>query len=189
MLFKSSSCLRLTKQICLIRNSVIFSCEYCVLHCLDCFVMISDPDSKSKPKCDKCTHHDHSCVDVLWKFLDQTHLSLQKEISKTNNDLAALFTKVMHLQRTLDQVNNCASEKIDCLAAELDSDNDETENEASSDLSQFVNFLSSSFWDSIAFSSQNIKAFLCSSWGFALIPKLIQRYHILFTWQDSELSH
>ena len=70
MLPKSSSCLKLIKQICLIRDSVIFSCEYCVLHYLDCFVMISDPDFKSKPKCDKCTCYDHLCVSVLWKSLD-----------------------------------------------------------------------------------------------------------------------
>ena len=135
MLSKSSSCLRLVKQIHLTRDSAIFSCEYCALHCLDCFIMTSDPDPKSKPKCNKCTHHNHLCVSVLWESLNQTHLSLQKEISKINNNLAALFTKVMCLQRTLDQANNCASEKIDCLAAELDSDNDGTENEASSDLS------------------------------------------------------
>ena len=189
MLSKSSSHLRLTKQICLTRDSAVFPCEYCTLYCLDCFIMTPDPDPKSKPKCNKCTHCGHLCVSVSWESLNQTHLSLQKEISKVNNDLAALSTKVVHLQRTLDQVNNCASEKVDCLAAELDSDNDETENEAPSDLSQFVNFLSPSFWNSIAFPSQNIKASLHSSWGFALVPKLIQRYCILFTWQDSELSH
>ena len=135
MLPKSSSHLRLIKQICLTRDSAVFSCEYCALYCLDCFIMTPDPDPKSKPKCNKCTCHDHLCVSVLWESLDQTHLSLQKEIFKTNNNLAALSAKVMHLQRTLDQADNCASEKIDCLAAELGSDNDETENEASSDLS------------------------------------------------------
>ena len=64
MLSKSSSCLRLIKQICLIRDSAVFSCEYCALHCLNCFIMISDLDSKSKSKYNKCTHCDHLCVSV-----------------------------------------------------------------------------------------------------------------------------
>ena len=136
----------------------MFLCEYCALHCLNYFVMVSDSDSKSKLKCNKCTHHDYSCVDVLWESLDQTHLSLQKKISKINNKLAVLSVKVVCLQKILDQVNDCAFKKVNCLTAELGSDNDGTENEVSSDLSQFVNFLSPSFWNSIAFPSQNVKA-------------------------------
>jgi len=57
-----------------------------------------------------------------------------------------LTVKVVHLQKTLDQVNCCASQKADCLAVELDSDNDETEDENDPQtLSHFVNSMSSSF--------------------------------------------
>ena len=189
MLPKSSSRLRLAKQIRLTGDPAVFPCEYCALRCLDCFIMAPGPDPKSKPKCDKCTRCGRPCVGVSWESLDRTRLSLRKEISKANNDLAALSAKVVRLQRTLDQADNCASEKVDCLAAELGSDNDGTEDEAPPDLSQFVDSLSPSFWDSIASPPQNVKASSRSSWGFALVPKLIQRYCILSTWQDSGLSH
>jgi len=57
-----------------------------------------------------------------------------------------LTVKVVHLQKTLDQVNCCASQKADCLAVELDSDNDETEDENDPQtLSHFVNSMSSFF--------------------------------------------
>jgi len=57
-----------------------------------------------------------------------------------------LAFKVIHLQKTLDQANHCASQKADCFAAELDSDNDKTEDENDPQtLSHFVDSMSSSF--------------------------------------------
>jgi len=71
---------------------------------------------------------------------------LQKEISKANNELMTLFMKVIHLQKTLNQTNYCAAEKTDCLAVELSSDNDETENENNSfNIQQLINFMLSFF--------------------------------------------
>jgi len=64
---------------------------------------------------------------------------LQKEINKANNELITLFTKVIHLQKTLNQMNCCATKKIDCLAVELDNDNDEMKNKNNSfNIQQFV---------------------------------------------------
>jgi len=44
-------------------------------------------------------------------------------------ELAELSLKVVRLQKTLNQVNHCASVKVNCLVAELGSDNDGTEDE------------------------------------------------------------
>jgi len=67
---------------------------------------------------------------------------LQKKISKTNTELTTLFTKVIHLQKTLNQTNHHATEKTYCLAVELDNDNDETKNENDFfDMQQFVDFI------------------------------------------------
>jgi len=92
-----------------------------------------------------------------------------KEISKANDvlaakhtELAALSLKIVCLQKTLNQVNCCALQKADCLAAELDSNNDEIRNEIDSML-QLVNSMLSSFWDLLLVSPQNIKAFSYSS--------------------------
>jgi len=63
-----------------------------------------------------------------------------------NAELSTLAVKVVCLQKTLDQANCCALQKANCLAAELDSDNDETEDENDSQtLSHFVNSMSSFF--------------------------------------------
>jgi hypothetical protein len=57
-----------------------------------------------------------------------------------------LFTKVIHLQKTLNLINHHVSAKINCLAAELDNDNDEIKNENNSlNMSQLINSMSSFF--------------------------------------------
>ena len=63
-----------------------------------------------------------------------------------NAELDALAVKIIRLQKTLDQANRRASQKADCLAAELDSDNDGTEDENDPQiLSHFVDSMSSFF--------------------------------------------
>jgi len=168
-----------TKEIQLLRSLFSFSCEYCYSLRLSCFIM------KSHLKCNKCTQHDHSCVAVSWESLDRTHLQLWKEISTANAELSVLTFKIVRLQKTLDQANRCALQKADCLAVELDSDNDETEDENNPQtLSHFVNSMSSSFWDSISL-SQSVKALSHSSWGFVVVLMCFQRYCILFIWWGS----
>jgi len=50
--------------------------------------------------------------------------------------------KVIHLQKTLNQMNHCATKKTDCFAVELDNNNDETENENNSlNIQQLVDFM------------------------------------------------
>jgi len=75
-----------------------------------------------------------------------------------------LFTKVIHLQKTLNQTNCYTTEKIDCFVVELDNDNDEMKNKNNFfNIQQLVNFMSSFFWNLILFFSQNVKVFLHSS--------------------------
>ncbi len=183
MSVKKFNHLRNTKEIQLSGSLFSFLCEYCHFLSLSCFIM------KSCSKCNKCTQHGRSCVAILWKSLNRTHLQLWKEISTVNAELGALAFKIVCLQKTLDQADRCASQKADCLAVELDSDNDGTENENDPQtLSHFVNSMSSSFWNSI-FLSQSVEAPSHSSWGFVVVFMCFQRYCILFIWRDSGLSH
>jgi len=56
----------------------------------------------------------------------------KNNINKTNSELTTLFTKMMHFQKMLNQTNYCAIKKIDYLAIEFNSNNNETENETES---------------------------------------------------------
>ena len=164
------------KEIQLSDTLILFFCEYC--HCLsiNCFVM------KSWFKCDKCTQCDHFCVTVSWESLNKTHIQLQKNISHTNTELGVLAAKIVWLQKTLDQVNHCTSEKTNCLVTELDSDNDEMKNENNfSDIQQLVDSMSFSFWNSVLFSSQNVEVFLHSSWDSSWVLRYFQKCCTSFT--------
>ena len=130
--------LRNTKEIQLSGSLSSFPCEYCHSLRLSCFTM------ESRLKCDKCTRRGRPCVAVSWESLDRTRLQLQKEISTANTELGALAAKIVRLQKTLDQADRRASQKADCLAAELGSDNDGTEDENDPQtLLHFVNLMSS----------------------------------------------
>jgi hypothetical protein len=67
----------------------------------------------------------------------------KKKINKANNKLTTLFTKMMCFQNLLNQTNHHTTEKINCLVAELDSDNNEIKNEINSfNIQQFIDFMS-----------------------------------------------
>ena len=167
-----------------------FQCNHCFFNLISCIVM------KDHKRCAECTHHDKSCVDLSWESLDHVCAKIQSDIEemeqKQSHHLAemnCLTFKLTHLWKIFQQTQDHVKQKILCLAQKLTDDNDGTENEDSQMLSQFLNQMSNDLWQSVSFSSQTAAAFLCSSWGFILILKLTQRYCILFTWQDSELSH
>ncbi len=103
MLFKNFNHLRILKKIQLDDMFASFLCNFCVSYSMNCFVM------KSQSKCNKCTYHSHSCVDVSWESLNRTYLLLWKKISKANSELTAkhteltaLSSKVVCLQKTLN---------------------------------------------------------------------------------------
>ncbi len=68
----------------------------------------------------------------LESFLIELIFLCKKKKNKANNELITLFTKVIYLQKTLNQMNCHATEKINCFAVELNSNNDETENKNNS---------------------------------------------------------
>ena len=170
-----------------IHNSVIsFVCQHCFLNLISCVTMFLHPQYAA------CTQCNHKCVDLCWESLNCTCAKLSFKLITVEEEQTHLFTKILHLRKVLNQSQNHVKQKILCLAEELtdDVDNDEMKIKASTDMQQLVDLMFSFFWNSIVLSfSQTVKAYLCSSWGFLWVPKLILRYHILFTWQDSELSH
>ena len=142
------------------------------------------------------THHGCPCVGISLESLNCVHKKLEfnlkaviKEHAEHSAAVARLNAKLSHLLKEMKQSRIFSTLKAHCVASKLDDDNDETENETPSIVSQPNNAVLWSFLDFLLSSPQNIEASLHSSWGFAWVLKLILRYHILFTWQDSELPH
>ena len=158
--------------------------------CIHCFTyLLLSIKMENHLKCVKFVHCDHSCVDISWKSLNHTQNQLKSDLFVTEKSLTQALAKVTRLCKTLKCMKNKIFKKVLCLACELTDDNDGVfEDESSSDSFHF-NSLPSAFLKSIIFPSQTAATSSCSSWGLLLVSKLTLRYHILFTWQDSELSH
>ena len=164
-------------------DPVLSSCIHCFTYSLLCIKM------ENHLKCTECVHHDHSCVDDSWKSLNHIQNQLKSDLSAAEKSLTQALTKVTRLCKTLKCMKNKVFEKVLCLAYELTDNNDSVfDDEGSSDFFHF-NSLLPDFLKSIIFPPQTAAASSHSSWGLLLVLKLTLRYHILFTWQDSELFH
>ena len=164
-------------------NPVLLLYIHCFTYSLLCIKM------KNHLKCAECVHHDHSCVDISWESLNHTQNQLKSDLSAVKKSLTQALVKVTRLCKTLKCMKNKIFKKVLYLACELTDNNDDVfDDESSSDFFHFDS-LSPDFLKSIIFLPQTAAASLCSSWDLLLVFKLTLRYHILFTWQDSELFH
>jgi len=194
MLLKSSNCLALAKTI--LQFDIISStaCECCSLTFKVCIHM------KGCSKCAECTCCDCPCVLMFLESLNCVHKKLKSQLNKAKaehaaqlNILQCLNLKILCLCTTIRQNKLCAVQKAQCVAAKLDSDNDEIMNDETS--SEPVNFdfllqaMSFSFFNNLEPSSQTAEVFLHSWVSFLLVFTCFLRCHILFTWWDSGLFH
>ena len=193
-----NNCLCTAKKINALGHLSVVFCQFCFDHNNLCVVM---DDYK---KCAHCTCCGHPCVSVLWDSLDRARDKLKSDIQKVETNQSWILAeqtwilteqtcvaaKLDRLRKTLRQTKDRAKVKTLCLLQELSNDEEAVKNPSAETLSQIFNAMPMEYWQSNPSSpSQNIKASSHSSWGFVLVPKLTLRYHILSTWQGSELSH
>ena len=173
------------------------ACDYCSSVSSLCVVM------EGHPKCAECTHCGRPCVPVSLESLNQVHnrliaeleaaeaehLQISKEQSQITEKQSHVLIWITHLHRTLKQNKTCIISKVQCIATELDEDINGVSGDENDPNS--LNPFSSILWEDLTSTSppQTAAASSHSSWGLLLVPKLTLRYHILSTWQDSELSH
>jgi len=107
------------------------------------------------------------------EFLNRVHKKLKSQLNKAKaehtaqlNILQCLNSKILHLCTTIRQNKLCAVQKAQCVAAELNSDNNEiTDDETSSEPVNFDSLLqvmSSDFFNDLEPSSQTVEVFLHS---------------------------
>ena len=142
-----SNHLCLSAEIQLQSSSFKFQCNHCFTNLILCIVM------KDHNRCVKCTHHDKSCVDILWELLDHACAKIQSDIEAAEQEqfhhlakMNCLAFKLACLWKTFWQTQDCAKQKTLCLTQELTDDNDDTENDDSQTLSQFLNQMSIDTW-------------------------------------------
>ena len=167
MLLKSSSCLALAKTILQFGIIPSTACECCFLTFKVCIHM------KGRPKCAECTCRGRPCVSVSLESLNRVHEKLKSQLNKAEAEHAAqldilqcLNSKILRLRTTIRQNKLRAVQKAQCVAAELDSDNNEiTDDETSSEPANFdflLQAMSFSFFNDLEPPSQTAEVFLHS---------------------------
>ena len=156
---KSQNRLRLAATIFRKGTSVLVPCNRCLEIGAPCIAMPDSITGSKGSKCAECTHRGHPCVGLTLDSLESARSKTESELSEAlDEQLPKLLAKIARLRKVLKQSEIRIDAKAKCLAQELADDNDGTEDEAPPDLSQFVNSLSPSFWDSIVSPPQNIEA-------------------------------
>jgi len=147
MLFKFKNCLALIRTITQFEIITFIVCDHCFLSFHLCICM------KDHLKCTEYTYHDCFCVSVSLNFLNCVHKRLKFQLNETETEYITqletfqqLNFKILQLQKTIKQNKLKVIKKTNCVAAELDDDNNETENETDSfNIQQLINSMLSFF--------------------------------------------
>ena len=86
-----SNHLHLSVKIQLQSSSFKFQCNHCFTNLILCIVM------KDHNRCAECTHHDKSCVDILWELLDHACAKIQSDIEAAEQEQFHHLSEMNHL--------------------------------------------------------------------------------------------
>ena len=91
-------------------------------------------------KCAACTRQNHFYVLISLETLNRTHDKLKIDLDVIKKKLSRVLSKINRLCKQMKLVKSRIVQKIQCVTAELSSDNDETKNEEVSFASASVSF-------------------------------------------------
>ena len=92
---RHSNCLCLSAEIQLQSSSSKFQCNHCFANLVLCIVM------EGHNRCAECTHHDKSCVGILWELLDHACAKIQSDIEAAEQEQSHHLTEMNHLASKL----------------------------------------------------------------------------------------
>ena len=109
---------------------------------------------KNQKKCVECIRRDRPCVPTSLEVLDHAYEKLQTQLQTAEEEFARALSRVNRLRKQIKLNKSHTAQKMQCVAAKFDSDNDDSENETvdeSPSLSQIVDNLFSDFWQPFDF--------------------------------------
>lgn len=80
-------------------------------------------------KCFECTHRDRFCVSMFFDAFIRIHEKLQADFHFVEKEFSKILTKVNRFRKQLKLNKTRTSQKVQYVASELGSDNDETKSE------------------------------------------------------------
>ena len=104
---------------------------------------------KNQKKCAECIRRGRLCVPTSLEVLNHAYEKLQTQLQTAEEEFARALSRVNRLRKQIKLNKSHTAQKMQCVAAELDNDNDDLEDETvdeSSSLFQIVDNLFSDFW-------------------------------------------
>ena len=97
-------------------------CEYCRSAEKDCIEM------KSQKKCAECIRRDRFCVSISFEILNHAYEKLQIQLQTAEEKFARVLSRINRLRKQIKLNKSHTAQKMQCVAAKLDSNNDDSEN-------------------------------------------------------------
>ena len=98
-------------------------CEYCRFAEKDCIEM------KNQKKYVECIRRDRFCVSISFEVLNHAYEKLQTQLQTAEKKLACVLFRVNRLRKQIKLNKSHTTQKMQYVAAKLNNDNDDFENE------------------------------------------------------------
>ena len=83
---------------------------------------------KNQKKCVECICRDRFCVSISLEILNHAYEKLQTQLQTAEKKLARVLSRVNRLQKQIKLNKSHTAQKMQCVAAKFDNDNDDFEN-------------------------------------------------------------
>lgn len=97
---------------------------------------------KGQKRCSECIRRDRFCISTFFEILNNAHEKLQNQFQSVEKNLSRVLSRVNRLRKQIKLNSSHTTQKEQCVAIELNNDNDDSENENVDDffsLFQIVN--------------------------------------------------
>ena len=104
---------------------------------------------KNQKKCAECIRRGRFCVPISLEALDHAYKKLQTQLQTAEEEFARALSRVNRLRKQIKLNKSHTAQKMQCVAAEFDNNNDDFENETIDEfpsLFQIVDNFFSDFW-------------------------------------------
>lgn len=75
---------------------------------------------ESRLKCAECVRQNKPCVNLSWESLDKTRNEYRKKVENDEEELARVIARLMRNKKILQQAEERARKKAECLFSEMD---------------------------------------------------------------------
>ena len=102
---------------------------------------------KSQKKCVECIRRDCFCVSISFEILNHAYEKLQTQLQTVEKKFARVLFRINRLRKQIKLNKSHTAQKMQCVAAKLNNDNDDFKNETINKFSSLFQIVDNFFND------------------------------------------